>query len=339
MTNTIDRSVLDEDVRFSRTHMWRMQRAFYETSGVKCWQDLIVPNFISSNTFLAHAYARCVLAFLLDHYATADAAVSTQPVHIIEIGSGAGKFSYVLLHKLLALRKHWPRTQHGGLPFTYIITDCTRSSVPFYLGHSRLQPLFEQGLLDCACYDAETGGPLMLEYSKQSIDLVLSSTASTDIANTLYLCLSVNNNTATAGSLQQPVVCVANYVFDSLQQDAFRVTASTQGRAQLEELLCTVTAAGASPAQLVGPAAGGPELLRFMRCSSIISHSQQFCWLLAAAAAAAAASLPVAVTDVHSYYEEADVAAVLEALRQTCCASSADTSVDGASPATPAVTA
>jgi hypothetical protein len=123
MTNTIDRSVLDEDVRFSRTHMWRMQRAFYETSGVKCWQDLIVPNFISSNTFLAHAYARCVLAFLLDHYATADAAAaSTQPVHIIEIGSGAGKFSYVLLHKLLALRKHWPRTHHGGLPFKYIIT-------------------------------------------------------------------------------------------------------------------------------------------------------------------------------------------------------------------------
>jgi hypothetical protein len=48
---------------------------------------------------------------------------------------------------------------------------------------------------------------------------------------------------------------------------------------------------------------------------------------------------PVAVTDVHSYYEEADVAAVLEALRQTCCASSADTSADGASPATPTVAA
>jgi hypothetical protein len=50
-------------------------------------------------------------------------------------------------------------------------SDCTRSSVPFYLGHSRLQPLFEQGLLDCACYDAEAGGPLVLEYSKQTIDL------------------------------------------------------------------------------------------------------------------------------------------------------------------------
>jgi hypothetical protein len=41
--------------------------------------------------------------------------------------------------------------------------------VPFYLEHSRLKPLFEQGLLDCACYDAEAGGPLMLEYSKQTI--------------------------------------------------------------------------------------------------------------------------------------------------------------------------
>ena len=75
----------------------------------------------------------------------------------------------------------------------------------------------------------------------------------------------------TAGSLQQPVVCVANYVFDSLQQDAFRVTVA-QGKAQLEELLCTVTAAGVSPAQLLGPAAGGPELLRFVRCSCKCVH-------------------------------------------------------------------
>jgi hypothetical protein len=81
----------------------------------------------------------------------------------------------------------------------------------------------------------------------------------------VYMIFLDTHNTA-AGSLQQPVVCVANYVFDSLQQDAFRVTVA-QGKAQLEELLCTVTAAGASPAQLLGPAAGGPELLRFVRCS------------------------------------------------------------------------
>jgi hypothetical protein len=79
--------------------------------------------------------------------------------------------------------------------------------------------------------------------------------------------MCANNNNTAIGSLQQPVVCVANYVFDSLQQDAFRVTAAAQGKPQLEELLCTVTAAGASPAQLLGPAAGGPELLRFVRCS------------------------------------------------------------------------
>jgi hypothetical protein len=50
------------------SHMWALQRSFYEKKGVACWQEAVVPNFVTSNAFLAAAYAKTILAYIRDWY-------------------------------------------------------------------------------------------------------------------------------------------------------------------------------------------------------------------------------------------------------------------------------
>ncbi|CAM9517377.1 unnamed protein product, partial [Ectocarpus sp. 12 AP-2014] len=67
MTEPAARSVIDDKKRFSETALWKLQREFYEKSEVKCWQECVVPNFVTSNCFIAQAYARSIASFLRDH--------------------------------------------------------------------------------------------------------------------------------------------------------------------------------------------------------------------------------------------------------------------------------
>ncbi|CAM9626265.1 unnamed protein product, partial [Choristocarpus tenellus] len=80
---------------------------------VKCWQECVVPNFVTSNCFIAQAYAKSIAGFLRDHlgrqWSGRDA--GQQPVYIVEIGAGSAKLSYVLLKKLLALAKYLPKAR------------------------------------------------------------------------------------------------------------------------------------------------------------------------------------------------------------------------------------
>ncbi len=48
--------------------LWRLQTRFYETQGVRAWSDGVVPNFVTSNAFLAGLYARVILGFVRDWY-------------------------------------------------------------------------------------------------------------------------------------------------------------------------------------------------------------------------------------------------------------------------------
>lgn len=209
MVNSGDPAVIDDNQCFSNTKLWEVQRAFYENSGVKCWQECVVPNFVTCNCFVASAYARCILAFLQDHFSSSSASNSEEPVYIVEIGAGSAKLSYVLLHKLVALRKFWPKPSgRKGKPcFKYIVTDYTTTSLPFWTNHPQLSPFIEEGLIDFARFDVEEDSTVTLAMSGKVL---------------------------TPGSLDHPIVGVANYVFDSLRADAFRIVDG-----QLEELLCT----------------------------------------------------------------------------------------------------
>lgn len=197
-------TVLDERKPLRDSILWDLQKSFYDKVSVKAWTDAIVPNFVTSNAFLANCYARNQLAFIRDHFLRNPDAVREQPIYIVEIGSGHGKLAYLTIQKLLKMKEFWPNAK----PFKYIITDFTQNNLDFWDKHEPLQRFFELGLLDMAVFNAEKDTELRLQRSGEVL------------------------NTST---LKNPMVIVCNYIFDTLRQDAFRIV-----EGQLQEALCTV---------------------------------------------------------------------------------------------------
>ncbi len=44
------------------------QASFYDKVAIRCWSEAIVPNFVTSNAFIANCYARNMLAFIRDWF-------------------------------------------------------------------------------------------------------------------------------------------------------------------------------------------------------------------------------------------------------------------------------
>lgn len=191
--------VLENQVALRSSLIWRLQRAFYEDRGLTAWSDAVVPNFVTSNSFIAGAYARVVLGILQDVYGSAGARNPAtdyaQPVYIVELGAGHGKLGYLVVEALLRYRAFFPATD-CILPFKYVLTDVAASNVEAWLQHPHLVDFMEAGALDVAVFDAERDSEIRLRKCGQTLK---------------------------AGAVANPVVVLANYVFDSLATDAFRI--------------------------------------------------------------------------------------------------------------------
>lgn len=48
--------------------LWAFQRQYYKVQGVACWAESVVPNFVTSNAFLASTYAKVILGYIKDVY-------------------------------------------------------------------------------------------------------------------------------------------------------------------------------------------------------------------------------------------------------------------------------
>jgi hypothetical protein len=194
-------TIIEEQKPLSRSMLWRMQRDFYEEQGKDAWENKI-PYFLTSNAFMAKAYAHVILGYLQD--CGRDTRDPDQPIHIVELGAGSGRLSFLLIKKLQALRLQSPLPTAA---FRYVMTDFTQKNIDFWRSHPALQPFINDGLLDFALFDAENDSRLLLQESG------------------VALAPETNRN---------PVVAVANYLFDSLIQDVFRVRSGI-----LEEGLAT----------------------------------------------------------------------------------------------------
>lgn len=189
----------------------------------------MVPNFVTSNAFLAACYAKVLLAFMRDWFARPDARKDA-PVHIFEIGAGHGRLSFLALRELLDARDEWPQMAPGvPAPFVWVITDFTEANVSFCANHERLRPFIEAGLADTAVFNAEADDSLTLRHSGRRV---------------------------TPGSLPAPSAAIANYIFDTLRQDAFRVV-----EGQLQEALASIYTD--RPEDAADPA--HPDVIRRMR--------------------------------------------------------------------------
>lgn len=181
---------LGEECRVSKCELWPLIEQYYSQKGVSAW-DSAVPCFITSSAYIAESYAEMILAFLKDHYQHLDL---SEPVYILEMATGVGRFSYLLLWELQKKLACFSRFK--ALNIRYLMTDFTENNVNYWHQHEKLRPFMESGMLDFAVFRPE---------DDQEIQLLLSG------------------QTLSPGKMKNPLIAIANYFFDSIRQDMFQV--------------------------------------------------------------------------------------------------------------------
>lgn len=161
---------------------------------MNAWAKQRVPHYVATNPFIAYAFARVVLAHLEDrHEAGADDARA--PIYLLEVGAGSGRFAFHFLDQFFDLLDASPLRE---LDVRYVMTDVVDELIDTWAAHPKFRRFTAAGRLDFARFDAE---------SDTVVDLRRSGTR------------------LAPGSLANPPVVLATYVFDSLAADLFFVDA------------------------------------------------------------------------------------------------------------------
>src|SRR5215207_7978012 len=141
--------ILGDHQRLSESVLWQLQTRYFEQQGVNAWRSGTVPHYITSNPFIARAYAQVVCGYLRDCRA-AGLLDESEPIYIIELGAGSGRFGFHFFKKMAELLPHFALQ---NLPIKIVLTDFAQPTIDYWMQHPVLQPLVEQGLLDFARFD------------------------------------------------------------------------------------------------------------------------------------------------------------------------------------------
>ena len=190
------RHIIEADKPLSQSLLWQMQRAYFLQNGLKAWQNDVVPSDISSNPVMARAYSQILFGYLRDCFAAVQQGEfvldAGQPINIVEMGAGSGRLAY---HFLQTFLPRYQQSPFASQPIRYIMTDFVPEILDFWQAHTHFQPYFEAGILDCALFDVMAPErPFSLQHS---------------------------NQTLTPETVQNPLILIANYFFDSIPQDSF----------------------------------------------------------------------------------------------------------------------
>ncbi|MFT5196916.1 MAG: hypothetical protein ACI85U_003955 [Candidatus Promineifilaceae bacterium] len=182
--------IIAADQPLSKSMLWDIQRAYFLQAGMQAWQDDIVPHQISCNPFMARAYAQVALGYLQDCVKNKRIDQS-KPLYVVELGAGSGRLMVHFIHQLLPLLEIG---QLADLNIKFVLTDFVPQIIEFWQSHPTLKPLVEKGLLDFALFDVNDMRPLKLVHSGETLS---------------------------AEVVQNPLILLANYFFDSIPQDSF----------------------------------------------------------------------------------------------------------------------
>jgi len=189
--------VLERDVPLSQSLIWRAHSRHYALRGAKSWTEDMIPQFITNNPLIAEIHARLVGAFLGDcrkfAEGTPDRPSPSNPLRIVELGSGLGKFSFLFLKQLSTLLKA------QDLPLNmvrYCMTDCSERLVADWRSNSFLSPFVECGVLQFSVLD---------------------------LSEPIHSQFLTGEGSGQPENCHGPLVVIANYCFDSLAQDVFRI--------------------------------------------------------------------------------------------------------------------
>lgn len=175
---------------FSQSLIWRLQRDYFSKAGIDAWRSGEVPHYITSNPVMGKTYAELVLAFLRDLSLRRR---REETVYLLELGAGHGRLCY---HFFKHFEKYYEQSAIALPPFCYVLSDFTEANLAFWREHPRLQPYLGKGWLDFALFDVEKSSELSLQHA---------------------------GITLRTQALSQPLIVMANYFFDSIPQELFRI--------------------------------------------------------------------------------------------------------------------
>ncbi|HEY5959687.1 MAG TPA: SAM-dependent methyltransferase [Polyangiaceae bacterium] len=211
--------VVAQGERLSRSALWTLQRAYFNQAGVNAWRTGQVPHYITSNPFMAAAYARVVTGFMRD-LAAVNLCAEDEPLTIVELGAGSGRFAFHFLQKLLAE----PRIALlRDAPIRYVMTDVSPANLAFWREHPQLRLYFDAGVLDVALFDAERDESLQLQISGETLE---------------------------PGNSRRPLIVIANYVFDGLRHEAWLMKEGVLHESRLTLTAANCESDGSDPALL-----------------------------------------------------------------------------------------
>jgi tetratricopeptide (TPR) repeat protein len=187
------RVTLETDRRLSQSLIWPLQREFYRRRGAAAWTSGELPWYVTSNAYIARAYARMVVGWLRDQVAEG-ALDRSRPLYVIELAAGSGHFAFLFLKKLWTILAELPAL--AALDVRYVMTDLPEANVAAWQANERFAPFVAQGRLDFALFDLERDTELRLLRAGATV------------------------SPAAPGN---PIATLANYAFDSTSQDLFFV--------------------------------------------------------------------------------------------------------------------
>ena len=174
----------------SQSSLWRLQRRYFDRAGIAAWSAGDVPLYVTSNPFIARAYAQTVAAFVRDGM-TAHTIDPAQPLYVLELGAGSGRFAFGCMRAL-----HAALPEEGPAP-VYVMTEYNDALIDFWREHPQLRPFVAAGQLDFARFDAmDPNAPLLRE----------------------------NGGPLSGEPAANPIIVIANYFLDSIPQDVFFVS-------------------------------------------------------------------------------------------------------------------
>lgn len=184
--------LVQQEKTLAQCCLWDYQKSFFADEGINAWAGQ-VPFYVTSNPHIANIYANIVIRLMQD-YKSNDLYDPAQPFYLLELGTGSGKFSFYLIKRLIELQTE---LKLQDLNFTYIMSDFTTSNISFWQQHPEFQKYIQQGQLDFATYDLTKTTSIKLLHSKQTLS---------------------------KSKITNPLIVFANYIFDTVNHDAFRIS-------------------------------------------------------------------------------------------------------------------
>ncbi len=181
--------LIEKEEPFYSSCIWKINQDYYSESGIEAWTKGVVPHHITSNANVGKIYARLLFSFLKDQSINPEG----DPIYFIELGAGHGRLAFHILTQLEELIA----TSETPLPrYCYVLTDIAENNLEFFASHPQFQSFFQSGRLDVAFFDGSSSTSLALRFAKKEL---------------------------VRDAVEQSMVCIANYFFDSIPMDLFHI--------------------------------------------------------------------------------------------------------------------